>query len=63
MISPRNVELPPWYGHDFHWGFKLVLSYSKAYTFSTFGEEKNVHLLSKDRMLHVLPFLVIGIFD
>jgi len=33
--------------NDFHWGFKSVLSSSKAHTFSTFtGEEKdkNVHL-------------------
>ena len=41
MISPRNVELPPWYVNALHWGCKPVLSYSKPHTLSTsFGEEK-----------------------
>jgi len=34
---------------DFHWEFKLVLSYSKPHTCSTFLEKKkkkNTHLLS-----------------
>ena len=40
--------------NDFHWGFKLVLSYSKPHTFSTFfGEEKKekMHLISPTRPL------------
>ena len=41
--------------NDFHWGFKLVLSYSKPYTFSTFfGEEKerkNAFNLKSARLL------------
>ena len=36
MLSPRNVELPPWYGQYFYWGFQPVLSYSKPHSFSTF---------------------------
>ena len=41
MISPRNVELPLWYGQWLAWGFKPVLSYSKPHTFSTFIGEEN----------------------
>jgi len=42
----KTPRTPPWYGQ---WEFKLVLSYSKPHTFSTFfGEENeiNVYLLS-----------------
>jgi len=45
MLSIRLVN-------DFHWEFKLVLSYSKPHTFSTFvGEEKEktMHLLGMGR--------------
>jgi len=66
--SPRNVELPPWYGHDFHWGFKPVLSYSKPHTFSTFfGEEKerkNAFNLSNSfsRKYIFIPWYVVRIW-
>ena len=43
MSSPRNGELPPWYGQCLllrGGGVKLVLSYSKPHTFSTFLEKK-----------------------
>jgi len=57
MISPRNVELPPWYGQWPHWGFKPVLSYSKPYTYYTyFGEVKTwneKHLFSIPRPLSI----------
>jgi len=35
MISPRHIELPPWYGRL---GVKANLSYSKP--LNIFGEEK-----------------------
>ena len=38
MISSRNVELPPDYGH---WWSKPVLSYSKPHIYSTFLEKEN----------------------
>jgi len=41
MISPRHFELPLWHGHDFNWGLKPVLSYSKPHNFSTFLGEEN----------------------
>jgi len=36
IISPRNVELPPCYGHWPSWWAKPVFSYSKPHTLSTY---------------------------
>ena len=47
MISPRYINLPPWYGQCLSLGYKPVLSYSKPHVFSTFfGEEKKLWIYS-----------------